>query len=115
MHTNSLHTEDIVVEVLTSEVQLGPDDPVPTTSLSCSLANIGSYVWQWRVDTAANPLAGDRYQFINEKLADVHLSRLEIRNLRKKDEDVYVCEVKPENWDIVIASERASLHLNCKE
>ncbi len=97
-------------------MELGPDNPTSATNLSCSIANSGNFIWQWKLAGATNslPQVGDRYNF-HQELADVQTSSLEIRNLRRKDADMYVCEVRYENWeDILVASGTASLQLNCK-
>lgn len=108
--------EDIIFAVLTPEVEMGPENPDPSTTLSCSVANNGRFDWQWRTVSSTSPLpsTGGRYR-VNEGLADVQSSSLEILRLRKGDEDVYVCEVRPKGWDILVGSGSARLQLNCKD
>ena len=99
-------------EVLSPNVSLEPDNLVPTVNLSCFIGNNGTFVWLWRFtgDPTSGNLTDDRYILHQNQTHGI----LEIQNLREKDTGVYSCEVRYENWEILVASGTASLQLNCK-
>ena len=109
--SNISFSEDFeVVAQYTSMVELGPDDIVPTTSLSCSVANEGFFAWQWKFEGELVPFE----RSIQEDSDGTKSTTLEIQKLDYVDRGMYICELRHEAWDILIGSSTFTLTLNCK-
>lgn len=72
------------------QITLGPDNPVSTINITCSVAVFGTFQWTWQYNNNSLPLDS---RFTIDILNNTRVSILSIDELQFSDEGSYTCVI----------------------